>query len=101
MVIYDEKSYEPIATLPLITFTSPIEGDPGLSERYGTADLIRWGQDGLAFHAPTALFVLRGSIVKDVSNSPTKTSVRLNPPRHRRDSEKRAYHRDGPPQLLR
>jgi uncharacterized repeat protein (TIGR01451 family) len=64
---FDEKTYDPVASLPITG-----------SELNNAADLIRWGQNGLAFHTSSQLYVLQGPIVKDISSSPADVSVAVN-----------------------
>jgi len=66
LLSFDEKTYNPVASVPVTgTGTAPYTGP------YVLNDLIRWGQDGLAFHTSNQLYVLHGPIVKDISSSPS------------------------------
>jgi len=71
LVSYDETTYNPIAALPLTGLGSV----PSQTYNNGPADLIRWGQDGLAFHTANQLYVLQGPIVKDNADTPADLSV--------------------------
>ncbi len=64
---FDEKTYDPVASLPITG-----------SELNNAADLIRWGQNGLAFHTSSQLYVLEGPSVKDISSSPADVSIAVN-----------------------
>lgn len=70
LVAYDETTYNPVATLPVNGVASIYSGNNG-----NPADLIRWGQDGVAFHTATQLYVFQGPIVKDNTSSPADISV--------------------------
>lgn len=75
LLSFDETTFDPIAGIsvtgigivPNQTYSNP-------------ADLIRWGQDGLAFHTANQLYVLQGPIVKDNSNSPADLAVTVQAP---------------------
>ncbi len=73
LVSFDETTFQPVASVPLTgvgsVSTSAFNSSP--------ADLIRWGQDGLAFHTANQLYVVQGPIVKDNSNAPADLSVTL------------------------
>lgn len=69
IIAFDETTFNPVGSLP-ITGLSP------LSYPY-PSDMIRWGQNGLAFHTPTQLFVLKSSLVKDLSSSPANLAVSI------------------------
>ena len=73
IVAYDETTFSPVVTLPF----SLGSNNSGLSS---AADLIRWGQNGLAFHVGSQLFILQGSIVKDTSTSPVDIKVTATAP---------------------
>lgn len=66
VVAYDETTFSPISSLP---FTS---NNSVSSYNYG---LIRWGQNGLAFHIGTQLYIIQGPIVKDSSGTPVDVKV--------------------------
>jgi hypothetical protein len=70
IVAFDETTFNPISSLPLT----------GVGSSSGVADLIRWGQNGLAFHTSSQLYVLQGPVVKDLSNSPADLSVSVQTP---------------------
>ncbi len=70
LLSFDEKTYLPVASLPVTGIGSG-----------SAADLIRWGQDGLAFHAGNQLYVLHGPIVRDVSDSPANIGLVIDVPK--------------------
>ena len=69
---YDETTFSPVVILPFGTGSNN-----GLSS---AADLIRWGQNGLAFHIGSQLYILQGSVVKDTSSSPVDLNVTATAP---------------------
>jgi len=72
LIGYDETTFLPVATIG-VNGIGAIASSLGSS---GTpADLVRWGQDGLAFHTQTQLFLLHGSVVKDTSSTPADLQV--------------------------
>jgi len=76
LLSFDEKTFNPVDSIPL-TGVGSITA-PTISS--GPADLIRWGQDGLAFHTANQLYVIQGPIVKDVTTSPADVAVTLQAP---------------------
>ncbi len=40
-------------------------------------NLVRWGQNGLAFNTPTQIYVLQSPVVKDLSQSPADLAVAI------------------------
>jgi len=76
IVAFDETTFNPVGSLPL----TGIGAYPANSTNSSPADLIRWGQNGLAFHTPSQLYVLQGPIVKDLSSSPADLSVSIQAP---------------------
>jgi trimeric autotransporter adhesin len=71
LLSFDETTYDPVASIPV----TGIGSIPSTAYSTNPADLIRWGQNGLAFHTPNQLYVLQGPIVKDNSTSPADLSV--------------------------
>ena len=76
LLSFDETTFNPVDSIPLtgvgsISSTTPFNPP---------ADLIRWGQDGLAFHTANQLYVIQGPIVKDVTTSPADVAVTLQAP---------------------
>lgn len=67
IIAFDETTFNPIGSQPVT----------GLSSSSGPADMIRWGQNGLAFHTSTQLYVLKSSLVKDLSASPANLAVSI------------------------
>jgi uncharacterized repeat protein (TIGR01451 family) len=71
LLSFDETTYDPVASIPVTGIGSVSSS----SFNSVPADLIRWGQNGLAFHTANQLYVFQGPIVKDNSNSPADLSV--------------------------
>ena len=69
ILAFDESNFNPTGSMPV----------GGLNGSF-PADLIRWGENGLAFHTPSQLYVLQGPLVKDISNSPADLSVSIQAP---------------------
>jgi uncharacterized repeat protein (TIGR01451 family) len=76
IVAFDETTFNPVASVPV----TGVGSYPSSSFNSAPTDLIRWGQNGLAFHTASQLYVLRGPIVKDISNSPADLSVSIQAP---------------------
>ena len=72
IIAYSESTFNPITTLPITGITDVGVGNP--------ADLVRWGQTGLAFHTSNQLYIVQGPIVKDVSSSPADLQVTVQAP---------------------
>ncbi|HKO10544.1 MAG TPA: IPT/TIG domain-containing protein [Acidobacteriaceae bacterium] len=75
LAAYDENTYNPLGTVTLNGVNSIYNGIYG-----NPADLIRWGQNGLAFHTTNQLYVLQTPIVKDNTGSPADVSVSVQAP---------------------
>lgn len=75
LVAYNATTYDPVGTLTVNGISSIYTGSSG-----NPSDLIRWGQDGVAFHTANQLYVLQGPIVKDNSTSPADVSVSVTAP---------------------
>lgn len=73
LLAFDETTFNPVGSLPV----TGIGSYPAGSFNSNPADLIRWGQDGLAFHTASQLYVLHGPIVKDTSSSPADLAVSI------------------------
>jgi hypothetical protein len=76
ILAFDESTFNPSGSLPV----TGIGSYPSNSYNTTPADLIRWGQDGLAFHTTSQLYVLHGPLVKDTSTSPADLSVSIQAP---------------------
>jgi hypothetical protein len=76
ILAFDESTFNPIGSLPV----TGIGSYPSNSFNSTPTDLIRWGQDGLAFHTASQLFVLHGPIVKDTSALPADLSINVQAP---------------------
>jgi uncharacterized repeat protein (TIGR01451 family) len=72
IIAFDETTFNPVGSIPLT-------GTPS-SPPYPAYDMIRWGQNGLAFRTPTQVFVLKSSLVKDLSDSPADLAVSISGP---------------------
>lgn len=74
IVAYNANTYDPVGSIPITGINSSYPS-------YSTpADLVRWGQDGLAFHTANQLYVLQSPIVKDNTSSPADVSVTVAAP---------------------
>jgi uncharacterized repeat protein (TIGR01451 family) len=71
ILAFDEKSFDPTGSVAF----------GGLENQSSTpADLVRWGQDGLAFHVGSQLYVLHSSIVKDTSTEAADLKATIQAP---------------------
>ncbi len=75
LIVYDATTFNPISSTA-ITGVSQY----GPNNFTHASDLIRWGQNGLAFHTSNQLYVLKGSIVKDDSGTPADVSITIAAP---------------------
>lgn len=73
LVSFNDTTFDPVAS-------TAVTGLGTIAPAANAADLIRWGQDGLAFHTASQLYVLQGPIVKDISNSPADLSIAVQAP---------------------
>jgi uncharacterized repeat protein (TIGR01451 family) len=73
VLAFDSTTFNPVASITVAGFST--SGYPS-----GPADLIRWGQNGLAFHTQSQLYVLHGPIVKDISDAPADLAVSVSAP---------------------
>ena len=73
---FDETTFNPTGSIPV----TGVGSYPSNSFNTTPSDLIRWGENGLAFHTGSQLYVLQGPVVKDVSNSPADLSVSIQAP---------------------
>ena len=76
LLSFNETTFDPSGSIPL-TGIGSIQAPTGYNN---PADLIRWGEDGLAFHTANQIYVLQGPIVKNVSNSPADVTVTVEAP---------------------
>jgi trimeric autotransporter adhesin len=73
LISYSETNFNSVSSIAVTgignvnTQSVGIGGNP--------QDLVRWGQNGLAFHTSDQLYILHGAIVKDTSNSPADVKV--------------------------
>jgi len=75
LLSFDENTFNPVDSIPVTGIGSTTSN--GISS---PADLIRWGQNGLAFHTTNQLYVIQGAIVKDVTTSPADLAVTVQAP---------------------
>jgi hypothetical protein len=76
ILAFDETTFNPTGSMPV----TGVGSYPTSSFNNIAADLIRWGQNGLAFHTASQLYVLQSPIVKDISTSPADLSVSVQTP---------------------
>jgi uncharacterized repeat protein (TIGR01451 family) len=57
-----------------------IAGTSASGPSFGALDLVRWGQNGLAFNTSNQVYMLQSSVVKDISQSPADLSVQIQGP---------------------
>jgi uncharacterized repeat protein (TIGR01451 family) len=75
LLSFDETTFDPVDSISVAGVGSTVSSGTNTP-----ADLIRWGQDGLAFHTANQLYVLQGPIVKDTSSSPADLAVTVQAP---------------------
>ena len=77
IVAFDETTFNPVGSMPITGVGSNLS-----SSSYSNipSDLIRWGQNGLAFRTASQLYVFQSPIVKDTSTSPADLSVSVQAP---------------------
>lgn len=76
VLAFDETTFNPVDSIPLTGVGSTVSGGG-----FGNpADLIRWRQNGLAFHTQNQLYILQGSIVKDTTGTPADVAVTVQAP---------------------
>ena len=73
IVAFDETTFNPVGSIPITGVGA------NLTSSYNnvSADLIRWGQNGLAYRTASQLYVLQSPIVKDITTSPADLSVSI------------------------
>ncbi len=76
ILAFDETTFNPVGSMPV----TGVGSYPSSSYNNVPADLIRWGQNGLAFHMASQLYVLQSPIVKDITTSPADLSVSVQAP---------------------
>jgi hypothetical protein len=76
ILAFDETTFNPVGSLPV----TGIASYPSGSSNSSAADLVRWGQNGLAFHTASQLYVLQTPLVKDISSSPADLAVSIQAP---------------------
>jgi uncharacterized repeat protein (TIGR01451 family) len=76
LLAFDETTYDPVGSVAV----TGIGTNSSSFSSSNLADLIRWGQNGLAFHTQNQLYVLQGPIVKDTSGSPADIAVSMQAP---------------------
>ena len=77
IIAFDETTFNPVGSIPITGVGANLS-----SSSYNNipADLIRWGQNGLAYRTASQLYVLQSSLVKDISTSPADLSVSIQAP---------------------
>lgn len=76
IIAYDETTFNPSGSIPV----TGVGVTPSSSYNNVPADLIRWGENGLAFHTASQLYVLQSSAVKDITSSPADLAVSIQTP---------------------
>ena len=76
IIAFDETTFNPVGSIPITGVGA------NLSSSYNNipGDLIRWGQNGLAYRTASQLYVLQSSLVKDITTSPADLSVSIQAP---------------------
>jgi uncharacterized repeat protein (TIGR01451 family) len=74
---YDETTFNPVTSIAVTGFGNVTTTNSVLEY---PADLIRWGQNGLAFHTPDQLYLVKGPVVKDTSSSPADLQLTTQAP---------------------
>ncbi len=73
ILAFDEKTFNQVGAIVLA-------GTSASGPSFGAVDLVRWGQNGLAFNTSSQIYVLQSSVVKDLSQSPADLSVAIQAP---------------------
>ena len=73
ILAFDEKTFKQVGAVV-------VAGTSTSGPSFGALDLVRWGQNGLAFNTPTQIYMLQSSLVKDLSQSPADLSVAIQAP---------------------
>lgn len=70
ILAFDETTFKRVGAIVLI-------GASTSGQSFGAVDLVRWGQNGLAFNNSNQIYMLQSSVVKDISQSPADLSVAI------------------------
>ncbi len=70
--VFDETTFNLVGSIPFSYSSSCYSNSTG--------DLIRWGQNGLAYHLGTQLVILQSALVKDNSSNPVDLSLTAQAP---------------------
>ena len=73
ILAFDETTFKQVGAIV-------VAGTSTIGPSFGALDLVRWGQNGLAFNTPTQIYMLQSSLVKDLSQSPADLSVAIQAP---------------------
>jgi len=73
ILAFDETTFKPVGAIV-------VAGTSTSGPSIGAVDLVRWGQNGLAFNTPNQIYMLQSSLVKDLSQSPADLSVAIQAP---------------------
>ena len=73
ILAFDETTFDQLGAIVVV-------GTSASGPSLGAVDLVRWGQNGLAFNAPNQVYILQSSVVKDLSQSPADLSVAIQAP---------------------
>jgi len=76
IIAFDETTFNSVGSIPV----TGVGVTPSSSYNNVAADLIRWGQNGLAFHTASQLYVLQSPVVKDITTSSADLSVSIQAP---------------------
>lgn len=68
VLVFNESNFQPAGSIPVSALGA------------GVGQIVRWGQDGVAFNTPTQIFSLQSSVVKDLSSSKADVGVALSAP---------------------
>jgi len=74
IVAFDETTFNPVGSMPITGVGANL---PSSYNNNVPADLIRWGQNGLAYRTASQLYVLQSPIVKDITTSSADLSVSI------------------------
>ena len=73
ILAFDETTLKQVGAIVLV-------GTSVSGPNLGAVNLVRWGQNGLAFNTANQIFMLQSPVVKDVSQSPADLSVGIQGP---------------------
>lgn len=73
ILAFDETTFNQVGTIVLA-------GTSASGPSFGAVDLVRWGQNGLAFNTSSQIYMLQSSVVKNLSQSPADLSLAIQAP---------------------